>query len=90
MGLLATRTLHPSQQGISLDKLGRICLDILKGAQIGMNTSRVHFDLIGVSRRQMVPRAPDPYRSALNTGSLECAQPRRPPRNRRREALQGE
>ena len=38
---------------------------------------------------QVVARAPNPHGAALRAGALERTEPGRPPRDRRREALQG-
>lgn len=105
------------------DKLGRICLDILKGASLAFDPileylgehyaaifqPTSHFlpilppytaivqepmsferSRLTNPRRQVVTRAPDPHRPALRPGAPQRAQPRRPARDGRREALQGE
>lgn len=108
------------------DKLGRICLDILKGTSLAFDHATVlgsalrnntaiyptfspssppshchrapwipettpsEIFMLTIRYRQVVTRAPDPHRPALRPGAPQRAEPGRPPRDGRREALQGE
>lgn len=77
---------------LDVDKLGRICLDILKGARTWLWVSRrpPNCILSSCDYRQVVSSAPDTNRPALHPSPPQLPEPRRPPRDRRREALQGE
>lgn len=75
---------HRTHTGRS-DKLGRICLDILKGTSCPLPSDAVRL----TPHRQMVTRAPNPDGPSFNTGTSERTQPRRSPRRRHRKALQG-
>ena len=57
---------HPN-----IDRLGRICLDVLKSR---WNLTLQKDDLADVFR-QLVARTPDPYHPPLDPGSLGRAQP---------------
>lgn len=68
-----------------LDKLGRICLDILKG---GCVLANCRVDLTWASR-QVVSCVADPDGAVVDSGAAELTEPGRPARDRRRKTLQG-
>jgi len=78
-----TKIFHPN-----VDKLGRICLDVLKsgcwepGWREGLRESTD-------GPRQLVPGAPDPHDPAVHPSASRRAEPRRPARGRRGEELEG-